>query len=163
MRTLHELKEAHPGDPGVHEWVGAVVATYERAKETAAKEMSRAGRRRWRRKYEDELLALARPYLNDKEAPQHTFAKRVERFHAEMFTFVEHPEVPSENNAAERAVRPAVIARKVSGGTRSARGSETKCTLMTLVGTWKLRALDPLNEFIRLLTGQSSLPEMAPS
>lgn len=163
LRTLHELKEAHPNDVGVQEWARAITQTYERAKKTAAKELSPAQRRRYRRRYEDELLALARPYLGDKEAPQHTFAKRIENFHAEMFTFVEHSGVPSENNAAERAVRPAVIARKVSGGTRSPRGSETKCTLMSLVGTWKLRALDPLEEFVRLLTGESSLPEMAPT
>lgn len=49
------------------------------------------------------------------------------------------PEVPSENNAAERAVRPTVIARKVSGGTRSAKGSETNSILRSLFETWDLQ------------------------
>ena len=35
-----------------------------------------------------------------------------------------------------RAIRPAVIARKVSGGTRSARGSKAKSVLMSLFETW---------------------------
>jgi hypothetical protein len=43
---------------------------------------------------------------------------------------VKYPEAPSENKAAERAVLPAVIARKISGGTRSRKGSETKMTLI---------------------------------
>ena len=34
------------------------------------------------------------------------------------FVFVEDPRVPSDNNGAERSLRPAVIARKVCGGTK---------------------------------------------
>ncbi len=36
-----------------------------------------------------------------------------------LFRFVVDPEVESTNNRAERALRPAVIYRKVSGGSRS--------------------------------------------
>jgi len=50
--------------------------------------------------------------------------------------FVEYPEVPSTNNLAERSLPPAVIARKISGGTRSEKGSHTKMALMSLLGTW---------------------------
>ena len=59
-------------------------------------------------------------------ARQRVLAQRIDRFLGELFTFVQYPGVPSENNAAERAIRPAVIARKVSGGTRSSRGSDTQ-------------------------------------
>jgi hypothetical protein len=37
---------------------------------------------------------------------------------------------------AERSSRPLVIARKISGGTRSAKGSQHRATLMSLFGTW---------------------------
>ena len=57
--------------------------------------------------------------------------------------FVERPQVPSHNNAAERALRPCVIARKISGGTRSAQGSATKATLLTLFGTWQAQDKEP--------------------
>ena len=67
------------------------------------------------------------------------------------------PEVPSDNNGAERALRPAVIARKVCGGTRSPKGSETKMTLMTLFGTWKVRGLDMMDACRKLLAGESVL------
>ena len=49
---------------------------------------------------------------------------------------------PLQNNAAERAIRPAVIARKVSGGTRSARGSKAKSVLMSLFGTWAAQGMN---------------------
>ena len=41
-----------------------------------------------------------------------------------LFRFVIDPEVELTNNRAERAIRPSVIYRKVSGGTRSPRGTK---------------------------------------
>ena len=54
------------------------------------------------------------------------------------------PAVPSDNNAAERSLRHLVISRKVSGGTRSERGTERKMTLASLFGTWRAQGLNPL-------------------
>ncbi len=44
---------------------------------------------------------------------------RLKRHWDEWFTFLTHPEVKPDNNDAERALRPVVIHRKVSGGARS--------------------------------------------
>ncbi len=44
------------------------------------------------------------------------------------------------NNLAERSVRPLVIARKISGGTRSPEGSDTRMGLFSLFGTWAAEA-----------------------
>ena len=54
-----------------------------------------------------------------------------------------HPGVPSDNNAAERSLRPLVVSRKISGGTRSAQGTDSRLTLASLFGTWR-KGLDPL-------------------
>ena len=54
------------------------------------------------------------------------------------------PEVPPDNNAAERSLRHLVISRKISGGTRSERGTDTKMTLASLFGTWRAQGLNPL-------------------
>ena len=93
---------------------------------------------------EAKLLAIAQPYVKNESAPQRVLAKRIDRHLGELFTFVEHFGCPSGNNAAERAIRPAVIARKVSGGTRSENGSITRTTLMSLFGTWTLQGRDLL-------------------
>ena len=95
--------------------------------------------------FESELQALAEPYLATKDAPQRVLAQRIDRFLGELFTFVQYPGVPSENNAAERAIRPAVIARKVSGGTRSSRGSDTMSVLRSLFETWRLQGRNPID------------------
>ena len=49
-----------------------------------------------------------------------------------LFTFLRETRVDATNNAAERALRPAVIARKLSCGNRTDRGRRTFQTLMTL-------------------------------
>ena len=43
--------------------------------------------------------------------------------------FVSDPAVPSDNNAAERSLRHLVTSRKISGGTRSGQGADSKMTL----------------------------------
>ncbi len=55
------------------------------------------------------------------------------------------PACPSDNNPAERALRPWVIMRKISGGSRSHEGSKTRLTLFSLVSTWAARGLNPFS------------------
>ena len=62
------------------------------------------------------------------------------------------PGVPSENNAAERSLRHLVTTRKISGGTRSNQGTDTKMALASLFGTWRARGLDLLAACRQLLT-----------
>ena len=70
------------------------------------------------------------------------------------------PAVPPDNNAAERSLRHLVISRKISGGTRSEQGTDSKpvldlvegMTLASLFGTWRARGLNPFPECRRLLT-----------
>ena len=80
------------------------------------------------------------------------------KFLPHLFVFVEKPEIASDNNLAERSLRPIVIARKVFGGTRSEKGSATMETLMSLFGTWNVRGSNELDACARLLTGS---PETA--
>jgi transposase len=79
---------------------------------------------------------LARPFAQVAEAPQRVLSERILKHLGELFVFVEHPQVAPDNNLAERSLRPAVIGRKVSGGTRSDRGSDTRMGLMSLLSTW---------------------------
>jgi transposase len=139
LRDLRALRERHEANASVLAWVDAVRDVYHRAKQTSLIDYTDIQRSRLRQGFESELLALAQPYLKAKNAPQRVLSQRIDRFLGELFTFVQDPEVPSENNAAERAVRPTVIARKVSGGTRSPHGSETNSILRSLFETWALQ------------------------
>lgn len=66
----------------------------------------------------------------------------------EMLTFLEEPEVPADNNLAERMIRPHVIIRNRSFQNRSDAGAKAHETLMSLLHTLRLQEKNPL-EFFR--------------
>lgn len=151
-RDLRGLVEKNPDLPGVAGWVEAVKDVYHRAKESVLAEHTELDRSRLKADFELELLALCRPYAGVKTAPQRVLAERMESFIGELFTFVADPAVASDNNAAERAVRPAVVARKISGGSRSARGSKTCSILRTLFETWSLQGTNSIDACREMIT-----------
>jgi transposase len=155
LGDLHELKEKHPKEPSVQEWAKAVKTLYQEAKgwvdgHADAPVLERRGQRFV---YQARLAELAKPYAKVEGVAQRVLAQRLLRFEPELFTFVEYANVPSENNAAERALRPSVIARKISGGTRSEKGSKTRCVLRSLFATWKVQGRDLMHNCRRMLTG----------
>ena len=101
---------------------------------------------------EKRLLALYRPFLDDPLAVQAKLCRRMENHIKELFVFVAQPEVPPDNNAAERSLRHLVVRRKISGGTRSNQGTDTKMTLASIFGTWRSQGLNPLTACRQLLT-----------
>jgi len=148
LRDVHKLCDAYPLDKPLQKWSKHLHTLYTQAASSCW--VRRSDRARAREMFQRNLLALARPYV-DTAAPQAVLAKRLLKFKSELFTFVEHPQVAPDNNAAERAIRPAVIARKVSGGTRSKEGSDTLVILMSIFQTWKVRGLDPLEACVHML------------
>ncbi len=148
LRDIHKLKVLYPEDAGLVRWARRVQRLYAKAVGWAA-----AGgcSSREQLTLERRLLGLCRPFLEDPLAVQGKLCRRIERHIKELFVFVSHPETPSDNNAAERSLRHLVISRKISGGTRSEAGSDSKMTLASLFGTWRARGLNPLLECRRLL------------
>lgn len=151
LRDIHELRTQYPDDAGLAAWAEAVHDLYHRAIAWASliEPRSPGERDAARRGFERELLDLCRE--QPVAARQATLCKRVERYHPELFMFVADAAVPATNNAAERALRPLVIARKISGGSRSAWGSQTRMILQSLVATWELRGQDPVTAMQALL------------
>ena len=159
LRDVHELTEKFPLD-GVQTWAKRLRHLYEQAKMFTSDDKKVRAQARVR--LQEELVALASPYVAS-GVPQSTLCKRLMHFESEMFTFVEHPGVPSENNAAERSIRPRVIARKISGGTRSPEGSHTMAVLSSLFATWQLRQQECLAACRQMLVDAQRGPGAAPA
>ena len=70
-------------------------------------------------------------------------ARRLRAHWDHLFTFLDKPDVPFDNNFAERQIRPAVILRKNSQSNRSQQGAATQAVLMTIYRTLKLRGHNP--------------------
>ena len=75
-------------------------------------------------------------------------ANRLRKRRQWLFTFLDHPGIDATNNRAERALRPAVIARKLSCGNKTQRGKHTWEILASLAATCTQRGQD-LVEFLR--------------
>jgi transposase len=150
LRAIHDLCEQAPADEQLRRWADRVRQLYLRAR--AYTHPDARARARAARRFEASLRKLCAPSLADPRAPQRTLCARIARHSSELFVFVAHPEVPADNNAAERSLRHLVTCRKISGGTRSDRGTETKMTLSTLFGTWRAQGRDPLLSCRQLLT-----------
>lgn len=69
-------------------------------------------------------------------------ANRLRKHRDHLFTFLYHEAVEPTNNAAERALRPAVISRKLSAGNRSPTGAETHSILASLCQTARQNSRD---------------------
>lgn len=137
--------EKNPDLPGSATWVDEVMAVYHRAKDSIKRKHTELERSRLKAGFESELLELCQPYVGVKISPERVLAERMTKLIGELFSFVGNPEIPSENNAAERAVRPAVVARKISGGSRLTKGSKTCSVLRTLFETWALQGRNTID------------------
>jgi cell division protein FtsB len=155
-RDLKNLVEKNPDLPEIAGWVESVMSLYHRAKDSVEQKHTSLERSRLKTSFEREILVLCKPYVGVKTAPQRILAERMTDFIAELFSFVGSPEIPSENNAAERAIRPAVVARKISGGSRSARGSRTSSVLRSLFETWGLQGRNTLDACGEMITSSSA-------
>lgn len=62
-------------------------------------------------------------------------AKRLLKYESELTAFLSDKDLDPTNNAAERALRPAVVMRKISGGSRSKNGAKAWATLASLIKT----------------------------
>jgi len=74
--------------------------------------------------------------------------KKVRNQRPRILTFVEHPDVPCHNNYGEYLIRIGVMKRKVSFGSKSAKGAEAYATLLSIYMTCKLRNISFI-DFIR--------------
>lgn len=91
--------------------------------------------------------------------------ERIGRHRDHLFTFLDKPHVPFENNHAERQVRPAVIMRKNILCNRSPGGADTQAVLMSVFRTLKLRGHDPTKTIasaLRELLQTGTLPPLPP-
>ena len=157
LRDIHHLKEQHPQHPDLAKWAQEVRDVYDQAQAYPGPDpglpetVQRAQRVKRQQHYQQQLWAICKPYLGS-DAPMRVLCQRVERFLPELFTFVAEPRASADNNAAERSLRPPVVSRKISGGTRSEQGSETKSILASLFGTWRLQGRNPYHSLNSLLS-----------
>lgn len=155
LRDLHTLKEEHAEDGSVQGWAVEVRALYDRG--IAFVEAGPSSQEERERLYVELVSEADRLGLMYARAdhPCRALSKRVLRHLDELFQFVLVAGLAADNNLAERSLRPLVVVRKISGGTRSPRGSQTRMTLATIFATLQARGLNPYTECLDLMRANS--------
>ena len=108
--------------------------------------------------YVSKLNNITGRVLNDKDAK--AIQTRIANQGENLITALLHDGVPLTNNAAERQIKPMVITRKISGGSRSVRGAATHAVNMSVVQTLTLQG-KPFYDGIRELIGNSGAASMS--
>lgn len=88
---------------------------------------------------EDRLDGLMRAEPEHADAKR--LCKRVRRHRKDLTRFLWDEKLDGTNNAAERALRPAVVMRKITGGNRSEQGAQAWAKLASLIRTADQRGL----------------------
>jgi transposase len=154
LRDLHTLKEAHRHDADGVGWAQALQATYDAAQTwlAAHAQAPPAEREAQYGRLTSQTHALGLRYAQMKAHPSQALAKRLLRHEDELFQFVLIDGLSADNNLAERAIRPLVVIRKISGGSRSAAGTKTRLALASLFHTWQARGHNGFEQCLALLS-----------
>jgi transposase len=102
----------------------------------------------------DRLLAGALP---DRPDARRLF-RAMRRDRENLFRFITRRDVPYTNNACERALRPSVIFRKVTGGFRAEWGATVYAAAATVIATGRLHGTTALAAIRAALAGQAVIP-----
>jgi transposase len=157
LRDLERLRERQPR----LQWAVAMQSLFREAIHLGKRrsELSPAGYARRVTEVEHRLEGLLQQRVRGTLACR--LQKRYRRHRAHLLVFLHCPDVPPDNNACERALRPAVIHRKVTNGFRSEWGAHTYAALATVIETAKLHQQNVFDTLVSLM-GPPVLPFLAP-
>ena len=99
---------------------------------------------------EDRLAALGRTLSEDRDINR--LAKRIRKHASHLTPFLLEKDLPGENNAAERAIRPAVVIRKISGGHRGHSTATASAVITSILRTARQQGrhlLDTLKNLVQ--------------
>jgi regulator of replication initiation timing/transposase-like protein len=108
---------------------------------------------------ETQLGHLSRQTWNDADADR--LAQRLRKYKDRLTTFLHDRHVDGTNNAAERALRPAVVMRKITGGSRSPASAHAWAVLASVMRTAQQQGRHVLETIKTLLRGAWSGDELA--
>ena len=98
----------------------------------------------------DKIMALA-PTTKDGRRSR----KRYGKVRDHLFTFLDYPEITTDNNSSERELRPTAAYRKVTGGFRSKWGADLRAAIRSIIGIAKRRGIDAYQAITANLRGQT--------
>jgi hypothetical protein len=84
---------------------------------------------------EKELECLLKEPLDPKQKELISFQKRIIKYRDHIFTFLYHPDIPTDNNGSERAKRNVRVRQKISGQFKILNAAENFAILRSIIDT----------------------------
>jgi transposase len=122
-------------------------------------EIDRGDYQRQVKQMEHRLAELAGKSWGDPQADR--LSKRLKKYQSKLTTFLHNKQVDGTNNAAERAIRPAVVMRKITGGSRSVQGAKAWAILASVMRTAEQQGRDVFETIKTLMRAEWSGKDIA--
>jgi transposase len=140
QRNIHDELEVSSQDTALimlKEGIKVIINNAKRIKQLHLSQLSAKEKEKTKKEMDDILQRLTR--LDSPNQKTQALIKRITKYRPNLLRFMEHPEVEYHNNRAERAIRPAVIFRKISFGNRTEKGAYFYAILASVIETYRLK------------------------
>jgi transposase len=117
------------------------------------KSLAESTRQSYQRRLDHQLNAVM--VLAPTNSHGRRLRKRYGKVRGHLFTFLDHPDAPPDNNGSERELRPTATYRKVTGGFRSNWGADLFASVRSVVGTAARRGTDAYQAIRAVLDGET--------
>lgn len=153
LRELHDTVEKRGQELRHHAFFGRCKRVVQDMLELKRRrnQLAPATYKRKVRQLEKRLEQLGRAHWKDPDAGR--LSKRLVKHRRHLTTFLHRPEVDGTNNAAERALRPAVVMRKITGGSRGRGAARAWAILSSVMRSAQQQGRNLLETIKTLLRG----------
>jgi transposase len=160
LRDVQDLEKEFPENAEIHSFVEALAPQLANAIHLRALGLAPRQFKREATKIKNQILQIVnRPARHPAiQTMQELFRQKADR----LYHWADDPQIPAENNRAERELRPLVIARKISFGSQSDAGARTREILMTVLLTLSKRTPDVMAAFKSMLDQLAEHPLASP-
>jgi transposase len=119
----------------------------------------------WARDFKTRLAELLNTWIGHVGYTAGLLLRSLREKAHQWWYFLDHPEIPPDNNLAERSLRLAVTKRKVSGGSRSMSRFEQTADLLSVIQTCRFQGIRAMAFFRDALSAHSCnflMPSLIP-
>jgi len=149
LREVQDLGKDFPEAHEVAQFVASFAPLLAHAMKLRAQELTAARFHQQALELKVEIKALVH------SPAQHPGIQKIQNIFREkaarLYHWTKNSAIPADNNRAERELRPLVIARKISFGSQSEQGAQTREILMSVLLTLRKRTNDVFDTFKRAL------------
>ena len=159
-RNLQDIVKQFPDEPEVKRFAKDVIEMLKQAMTLRRRRIS--DKRFYQRAAELKRKIKAAMEADANHEAIRTYQEIFRENEDKMYHWADDRRVPAENNRAERELRPIVIARKISFGSQSPKGRNTREVLASVLNTLRQRGRDPAVALKAALDQLAEEPDLEP-